>query len=207
MKHKRGFTMIEMLVVISISAVVGVIILTIFSNTLKGTNKSQIISVIKENGQAVLENMDKTIRNSDSVFCSNNNAGTTYWPTLVLKSGTLYTRYKFFYQRSATDPNGYVLQETLNIDNPTANGLTTSFCVDYVGSPATSVKLTDDNSSTGISIFSGSFTLDAPSGFAPKVTVIFQIKPGVGIPASIAGQVDPVTFQTTVELRNTNNPN
>ena len=82
---KKGFTLVEILVVIAILSVLGVLILTIFTRTLRGSNKSQIIGKIKQNGQSVLEQMDKTVRNSDKVVCviSSN--------LVVVKNG-IYTR-------------------------------------------------------------------------------------------------------------------
>ncbi len=65
----------------------------------------------------------------------------------------------------------------------------------------TPVILTDTKSQTGISVESGLFTRDRSAGFKDQVTIKFIVKPGVQAPAAVAGQIDPVTFQTTVELR------
>ena len=59
----NGFTIIEILVVIAVISIVGVIIAEIFFNTLRGSNKSSLITKIKQNGQTSLEVMDKAIRN------------------------------------------------------------------------------------------------------------------------------------------------
>ncbi len=189
---ERGFTLVEMLVVISLLSIVGVIILTIFSRTLKGSNKAQIIAVIKENGQSVLENMDKTIRNSDSVFCTNNS-------TIVVNSGNIYTRYKFITNAGL---NGYIQREVFAFANNDTQAISQSshLCIDYTDVNITPVKLTDDNSQTGVSVESGAFSKNHSPGFADQVTISFQVKPGKGAPASIAGQVDAATFQTTIEL-------
>lgn len=206
---KTGFTLIEMLVVIALLSIVGVMILTIFSRTLKGSNKSQIISLLKENGQSVLENMDKTIRNADSVFCADNNTGTSFPPAIVVNTGSTYTRYKFIPPPVDNTKNGYVQQEVFT-SVPTPAPTPDTFCKDYTDSTVTPVILTDNNSQTGVSVIAVNsdltenpvFTRNSSPGFADQVTISFQIKPGIGTPASLTGQIDPATFQTTVELRN-----
>lgn len=207
MINKRGFTLVEMLVVISLLSVVGVIILTIFSNTLKGTNKSQIISLIKQNGQSALENMDKTIRNAESVFCwSNTNI-------VVVNSDDTYTRYTFISPVGSTE-NGYIQKEAFSLTTVQANVFTINglLCATppYTGSDVafSLVILTDNNPQTGVSVDFVDhlnpvvFSNNSSPGFPDQVTISFVITPGVKAPPSVAGQIDPETFQTTIGLRN-----
>lgn len=206
MKKGNGFTLVEMLVVISILSVVGVLILTIFTNTLWGSNKSQIIGVIKQNGQSILEQIDKTVRNADKVICISNDANSA---TLVVVKDGIYTRYRFV---SILNTNGLIQQ-----DHPakqivrgtgkkeTNSEFKTSVC--GVGSlmPRTPEEqitiLSDTNPQTGVSVENGLFTRDESVGFKDQVRIKFDLKPAFSVSQSIKNQIDTVTFQTTIQLR------
>lgn len=202
MKIERGFTLAEILVVIAITAIVGTILVLIFTNTLRGSAKAQILSAIKQNGQAVLENMDKTIRNADDVVCVSSNPPNT----LVVVRDGVYTRYRIALSsdnagsapsacvgRLGIGKNGCIVW-----DNPTSQGTPQGMCDDPM--PSADI-LTDTDTKTGVSIVSGSFSSSKPAGYNAAVTVEFKLKPGAGAPAVITGQIDPVAFRTTIELR------
>lgn len=201
----RGFTLVEILVVIAVIAIIGTIMVAIFANTLRGSNKAQVLSVIKQNGQAVLENMDKTVRGADDVICP---ARTTPTSTnlVVIRDG-IYTRYRFI-APTATD-NGLIQQDNpvkqiIQGSNPPTlesdNTFLTRICNpnDPVAVPDI---LTDTNTQIGVSVANGLFTRSYQPGFKDIVTVEFTLGPGVKAPSTIAGQIDPAIFQTTVQLR------
>lgn len=197
---QKGFTLVEMLVVITLLAVFGVLILTIFTRTLRGGNKSQIIETIKQNGQIVLETMDKTIRNSDNVVCVSNlpDPGST----IVVVNDGIYTRYRFIAPDNG-NTNGFIQQD--NPVQPTPPSLesdikvfTDNVCGDLMSSANI---ITDTNPQTGISIKSVTFTKSTSAGFKDTVTIQFQVAPGEQAQAAVAGQIDPVSFQTTIQLR------
>lgn len=213
MRTERGFTLVEILVVMAIVAIVGIIMVVIFTNTLRGSNKSQILSVIKQNGQAVLENMNNNIRNADNSICSTSPSNTL----VVVKNGT-YIRYRISLPGNDKVPPACFKNGCIVWDNPTkqidlqTNQLETdsafisSVCgsndpIPRAGSADTANILTDTNSQTGVAVPSGSFTLSKPPGFKAAVTVAFELQPGVDAPSIIASQIDPVDFQTTIELR------
>lgn len=207
MKTEHGFTLAEVLVVMAIVAIVGLIMVVTFTNTLRGSNKSQILAVIKQNGQAVLENMDKTIRNADNVVC----VGSTPNTLVIVKNG-VYTRYRVTLNNdgAATAPascigtggNGCIIW-----DNPTPeiSEITPQSFINRVCNPTDLMSaaqiLTDTNTQTGVKVHSGSFSLSKSAGFKTAVTVKFQLKPGADAPSVVAGQIDPVEFQTTIGLR------
>lgn len=195
-RSRSGFTLVEMLVVIAVLSIFGLLILTIFTRSLRGGNKAQIIGIIKQNGQAVLEQMDKTIRNSDNVVCPSNDTPST---TLIVVQKGVYTRYRF-------------TNDWIQLDNPSK---TTDI---DTGQEETDTKfknrvctvnnqmlqptiLTDTNLQTGVSVENGSFIRDKSAGFRDQVTIKFDLKPGVKAPEVIRGQIDAVNFQTTVQLR------
>lgn len=205
---KRGFTLVEILVVIAVVSVVGVIITTIFIRSLRGSNKAQIISQIKQNGQIVLENMDKTIRNADNLVCASNNPDNT----LVIRKSGLYTRYRVALPQNNTVPvvclaNGCIAHDnpSKQIDQATGKEETDPLLIQRVCLPNDSMQqaavLTDTNSQTGVKIVSGSFTPNKLPGFKNAVKISFVLGPGSEAPEAVAGQIDPVTFETTVQLR------
>lgn len=207
---KNGFTLVEMLVVISVLGIAGVLILNIFTSSLRGSNKTQIIGVIKQNGQAVLENMDKTIRGADNVVCINNDGNTI---TVVQNGG--YTRFRFIAPSSmitgdCKSQNGCILED-FPVQPSTGDKAKIQFflenvCTDPIGTdtiPSNSYQtLTDSNPQTGVSIIAGSFTKLPPQpGFKDTVSIQFTVKPGAGAPPLITGQIDDVKFKTTIQLR------
>lgn len=208
----KGFTLVEILVVIVLVAIAGTMLITIFANTLRGSNKSQILAVIKQNGQAVLDKISKDIRDSDNVLCTNQ-----YGDTLVVVKNGIYTRYRFIPPRNTNatlgscgsllgDANGCIQQ-----DNPVqpATGVNSDIkffkdnvCTDPMGTDAPIVNtLTDTKTLSGISVENGQFLRDKPAGYREQVTVKFELKAGVDVPPAISDQVGTINFQTSIQLR------
>lgn len=214
----RGFTLAEMLVVITILAIAGILVLVIFTQALKGNNKTQVLSSIKKNGQSVLEVMDKTIRNADNVVCPYISVGSTTAVTsnsLVVEKGGVYTRYRLVIPMSPATctsacSSSCSTNRSIQQDNPT-RGVTESItdfanrvCAD--ADPLVSpVTLTDTDLQTGASVclpLGGYlFTRNKRVGYKDTVTINFQVTAPINAPASVAGQIDPVPFTTAVELR------
>lgn len=205
----KGFTLAEILVVMAVLSVIGALAVTIFTRTLRGVNKSQIISSLKQNGQSVLENMDKTIRNSDDVVCPPviPTATKAFDNTLVVVKDGVYTRYRFI--ASTQSANGLIQQDQptkLPIDQATQKEETGSAFVNRVCIPSAStlpegIILTDTNPQTGVSVESGLFTREKNAGFMDQLTIKFDLTAGKGALTVVSGQIDPVTFQTTIQLR------
>lgn len=230
---RKGFTLVELLVVIAVLSLLGVLVLTIFTSSLRGSNKSQILLAIKQNGQSVLETMDKTIRNADNVVCPSIIPPATSAPSnnLVVVTKGIYTRYRMVSPRISGAPrnecmaptdtdlskptNGCVVQDNpvKQTDPDTQKEETDPKFVLRVCGPAdpmpSPVTLTDTKPNTGVSIecVEGNcntnpiFLRNRSFGFKDQVTIKFIVKPGVQAPAVVTGQIDPVTFQTTIQLR------
>lgn len=229
MKLKNGFTLIELLVVIGILSISFGLFLTIFTRVLQGGNKTQVIGSIKQNGQSILEVMDKTIRGSDRVVCVANSGTTSVvnapnsGDTLVVVQEGVYTRFRFFAPSTpaaCSSNNGCIKQESFKSPSspaPSADpnlylrDFESSLCVDPM--PLNVQAISDTNAQTGVSITclppSGIpecsttpvFTRVRSSGFKDQVVIKFGVKPGVSAPASATGQVDDINFQTTISLR------
>ena len=189
---KRGFTLIELLVVMAILSTVGIVVLTIFSRTLQGGNKSKIIGIIKQNGSSVLEGMDKVIRDAEDVVCpaKNNDCNTSQCKSLVVRKAGVYTRYRF--------TSGPIKQ-----DNPAKQGVqgqnreeTDPEFVNRICNSSDSLLpdarvLTDTNPKLGILVENSSFKRDTSAGFTDQVIIKFDLKVGT----------ETQTFQTSVQLR------
>lgn len=203
MISKNGFTLAEILVVIAIVAIAGVMLVAIFTNTLRGSNKSQILASIKQNGQIVLDSMDRIIRDADNVVCISNDKNTL----VVIKNGA-YTRFRLF-PATAAD-NGSIQQDFPIQPEEDAKSVITVFlatvCTDPMGtdSPPPQI-LTDTNPQSGVSVQNispdGLFAINKRAGAKDSVTIKFKLGSAVGLPAAISSQIDPVEFQTTIELR------
>lgn len=204
MKIERGFTIAELLVVIAITAIVGTIMVAIFTNTLRGSNKSQILANIKQNGQAVLENIDKTVREADNVVCTDRSASED--DTLVVVKNGNYTRYRII---AWGTNNGSIQQDSpLQSEESDITIFLEGICADPMGryaAPNSIQNLIDNNLQTGVSVQnvpgSNFFTRNPLSGSKDSVTIKFQLGPPIGAPDVVRGQIDPVVFQTTVQLR------
>lgn len=208
-KKRYGFTLIEILVVMAIVAIVGTFLVTTFANTLRGSNKAQMLAAIKQNGQTVLDNMVKAIREADKVVCVTSSGN-----TLVLIKNGVYVRYRFI--QGISNENGQIKQ-----DNPVQPPLPdsknetrlfiNSLCTDDtdpLGEDA--VILTDTNTQSGISVIQAKndlgynqliFKRNSTAGTRDSIKVQFVLKPGAGVALGVASQIDPVVFQTTVQLR------
>ena len=67
MVKQHGFTLVELLVSITLMAVIGVAINTIFITTLKSANKADIMKEIKQNGEYASTVMEQMIRNAQTI--------------------------------------------------------------------------------------------------------------------------------------------
>lgn len=222
-ERSEGFTLVEMLVVIAVLSIFGVLFLTIFTRSLKGGNKSQMIGRIKQNGQAVLEVMDKTVRDADNVICpkfTDSTFTTTSSDTLVVIKNGQYTRFRLIPPGSSAglgdcglaNLNGCILEDfpVQPVDRRLKSFLIDNICTDQIGTDSLTTQIiTDTNNQTGVSVnCSGSgcsanpgFTRDRLVGTNDQITIKFVINPPRGASAALVGQIDAISFQTTVQLR------
>lgn len=70
MENKRcanGFTLIELLVVIVVLSFVGAIVVAILVSTLRGSQKTNVITEVRQNGNYAISIMARMIRNSQKI--------------------------------------------------------------------------------------------------------------------------------------------
>lgn len=202
---KDGFTLVEILVVIAVVAILGIMVTEIFISSLRGSDKAKVLATIKQNGQAVLETMDKTVRSSDVVVCPLIPAFEGSSPpsdTLVIVRNGVYTRYRFTPENSSGAVNGMVAQDSPQITAPEpVESFINRICQssDPLVQP---IILTDTNPKSGVSLQTGArFIRNKRSGFKDIVNFSFTLKPGVEAASSVLSQTDPVEFTTSIELR------
>lgn len=207
-----GFTLVEMLVVIAILAVMGGVLTEVFVRTLRANNKSQVLSLIKQNGQNAFEEMDKAVRNSQTVLCPY--TSNTPSKILVISKKSEIAPYaselfRFTYIAPTGSSNGYITQDTPS--DPNFNPQSDAQCASSVG---TVTNLTNNNAQTGVSVQAvnandvplngvndGPFTRIITPGSKDTVSFSFTVGPGVQSPTAVTGQIDPVEFKTIVVLR------
>lgn len=195
---KCGFTLIETLVVIGVLSVIGMIILNVFSRSLRGSNKSQILGSIQQNGRQVLENIDKTVRGADNIVCPALTLPDRR--TLVVRSAGTYTRYRFAQDNTIKQDNPLKQTDQASGEEETDPAFVNRICLFNDPMPLPSI-LTDTNPKTGVRVIGGQFLRNRSAGFSDQLTIKFDLKPGSGAPEAVAGQIDPVHFETTIQLR------
>lgn len=197
----KGFTLAEILVVISVLAVVGVIFTEIFFRSIRGNNRAQILNKIKQEGQNVMNILDREARNAENIICPNIALGNTKTSgnVFVVFNDSMYTRYTL---KVGTDKtNGAIHKDSPKItDAVNPESFLNSVCQeeDVIGAP----NLTDANLKTGVSILGDHiFTREQKPGQKDFITISFQIAPPLEAPQAVAQDIDPVQFQTTVGVR------
>lgn len=194
--QQAGFSLIEALIVIGILAILGLILTTLLSRTIKGGNKTQVISTIKQNGQTALNIIDTTIRGADQVICIDQYQNPS--DTIVILKKDIFTRIRFYPTSSTqTSPcfsvNGCIASDHPQVASPDELQGVNNICTQ---DQSNSTILTDTNQSSGVSVKSGGFARNLSPGSKDIVKIDFILSP--------ANQAEPgnqVDFSTTVELR------
>lgn len=175
MNSTRGFTLIEILIAISLVGLIGSVASTTLFNIFQGVSKTEIIKEIKQNGDSALSVMERSIRSAADITSTCDGLPSN---TLVVRDvrGNAATFSCVFNQGSA------------KIASASGTPLTTSF-------------LTGDLVTLGTAC-PGSlvFTCSAPPNNPKVVTIQFSLtQKSVG--ASIRDTASSL-FKTTISLRN-----
>lgn len=206
----KGFTLVETLVMIGIVGIVGVILTTTLVQIFQGQSKASLISQIKQNGQVVMDEIDRQIRLSEKIIClskrntvssdpndPNNSVinDPNAYDTIVFQKKGVFTRIIFFPKNSAE--NGYIGE-----DHPTSNYKLDACNATLGDSSGVVTKLTNSDPVNGISIIQGKFSKIAPSaGVKDIIGIEFALTPGEKAKLLPENANLNVKFKTTVELR------
>lgn len=203
----NGFTLAEILVTLGVSSVILLVLTQIFFSSIRGSNKSQLITVINQSGKNILDMLEKNVRNADLILCpritSNDvSAGTN---VLVLLQSGKYFRYRLY---PYDNPTGLVRDEPEPTDTEAKdlNLFVSTLCTISNVDSSNLISLTDENMQTGLKISapegSSVFTRNKIVGKnKDTLSIKFNLEPAGQSVINIPGKIDPILFSTTVEIR------
>lgn len=189
---KNGFSLVELIIAITIIGVVGVVTSTILSRTFRANSQSDSISKLKQNGDLALTPMVETIRSAEGVIC--------YDPTAPIQSLVVRTFDGKYIKFRFVDPNlpttnGYMVkQENLS------SSQFSSFCTSVLGSPSPDeVPITNKDTVSGVNISNGIFTYYPGNAGKDTITIKFDVNPTLTSGGTAETKI--VQMQTTVQIR------
>lgn len=108
--YEGGFTLVELIMAISIISILGLITTGILVQTLRGENKARVVGRVKQNGQVALDKLSEQIRQARSIVCVGSAglaSGEGATDSLVLqKTDNSYIRFRFY--PPSLSVNGYI---------------------------------------------------------------------------------------------------
>ena len=176
---KCGFTLVEFLIVLGILALVVGSSLLFLTSVFKGSNQANVTTEAKQNGQVVLDLLEKQIRNA--IFAQSPSAG--YIKLTGSSEDPLHI--KCFPSTAST--NGWIGMVASGADSP----FDSSF-----------VPLTNkDDTISGVDIQNCDFrVIEATPSLPAIVSISFGVNQGIAAP-SRQDFLANVAFQTTISLR------
>ncbi|MDO8487107.1 MAG: prepilin-type N-terminal cleavage/methylation domain-containing protein [Candidatus Curtissbacteria bacterium] len=185
---KQGFTLVELLVGLGLLALTVGSALLFLTSVFRGSNQAAVITEVKQNGQSVLDSLERQIRGaSDARQMQGGELPQGAINGLVLTVGAARTLYVACFSSTAS-VNGWIGLANMQ----TGAGLSLS---DY--------KPLTNNASVieGVDISTCSFSVVAATTVSPAiVSVKFTINQGVSAP-SRSDFLSNAQFQTTISLR------
>lgn len=190
LKPKRGFTLIELLVGLGLLAVTVGSALLFLTSVFRGSNQAAIVTEVKQNGQSVLDSLERQIRDASAarqMLVSELPQGATNGVVLTLANArTLYAACF----ASAPNANGWIGLANMQ------TGVTPSLS-DYK-SLTNNVNVIEG---VDISFCSFSAVLASTGSSSPAIVSLnFTINQGVSAP-SRRDFLSNAQFQTTISLR------
>jgi type II secretory pathway pseudopilin PulG len=181
---QSGFTLVELLSSIIVLVAIGVIVVGIITSSLRGTNKTNSVENIRQNGNYAISQMSKNIQFSQ-VFNGFSNNGTDYVTGCVNfpVSPTPFSSDSAYSYLQITQSTGNTIEYFCQGGNFTANGESlvneASVAVSNCTITCTQEKLTD----------------------SPIIGISFDLLPArtSNLPEDV---VSPIKFETSVTLKN-----
>lgn len=196
-KNNKGFTLVELLVVMVVLLTVGTIIGVILFSAFRGANKTNTIIQVRQNGSYAIAQMEKTIRgaysldgmslnNIDFIDCPLQAVVSTGTPTPT-PTPVQYTSIKFTsFDKSVT---------TYNCDISGEKTITVK-----KGTTGTSIPLLDKKA---VSLVSCYFTcLQENSQSSPAVEINFVLKQAGSVSNAFFEKTASIPFKASFSLRN-----
>ncbi len=193
----KGYTLIEALIGVTLFAALGILAVDILNRSLQGSNKAEIMSRIKQNGQSAMNTVDDNVRNADSVVCVGDFPDVNYSnTTLVVSKNGQFTRFRVYIEQALSNKNGYIAK-----DNPVPETGDANKLCDADNLQTSPAVLTDTNLTSGVSIKGGQFILGSKPGFKDLVNIQFQLGPPVNSSKTPDSQIVSVPFSTSIAIR------
>lgn len=194
---KDGFSMIEVLIAVTIVGVIGVFVSMILTRSYRASTQSSSIGKLKENGQVAMDNMVEAIRNAEGVVCY---GGTAIRKNVIVIRNLQgnYIRFRFVdpgVAGNAVTSNGYIMkQEGLDPANYS------TFCTDSSLTVPAAIVLTNNDNYSGVSVSGGKFDKLTPNT-ASKDSVMISFIVNRSLTQGSTTESDAVSMQTTVQVR------
>ena len=209
LNFQSGYTLIELLAVITIVVVVGVIITGILISSLRGGSKSNVLDNVRQNGNSTITQMSKMIIYaqsfngiSDGTFDNNGNRVYITNCSQIISSSPSPSS-----PPSPTPtpmPKEYQYIKITSFDG----GITVFGCNDSNDIPPSTIasngaSMIDTTPETGVKVSSCSFTCSQDGyGFPPTIGINFTLSQNTT--SSFAEKQAIIPFQTSVTIRNNN---
>lgn len=198
-KAISGFSLIEVMIAITIIGVVGVISVAIFAQTLKTSQLVVDTSNLKQNGEAALNIMAETFRSAEAVVCYgslNPPAGPSKDVIVIRTIQGKYIKFRFVDPEISSgliSKNGYIARQ----DNLTAEGVNdmNELCV---AQPAFEGSITNNNLDSGVSVDAGSFTRVSGNQNKDTIMISFVVNPSRTLTSASSKSTK---VETTVQVR------
>lgn len=189
--NNKGFSLVEVIVSITIIGIVGVILTTILNRTFQANDKSQLIGVIRQNGSLALNIMQEVIRTSEKVVCPSTQGSVI----VVQKRDGSYVRFRL--KTGNSTENDAIVEDIPILSDPNN---TTDLCIT---TPNNESYITNKDPNYGVQAESLNFTFISGADTNKGVTVSFALKQAKNAPSNFSNQVGGgvENFQTTVFIR------
>lgn len=216
---EKGFSLIETLVALAVISIMGIILADLLIRTIQGGNKTHLIGVMKDNGQAAINTIDSSVRSADTIICPINTGDPLDLPSetskrlsnvLVIAQNGIFTRFGF--NDTAAGQNGYISKDQPTITDTTDLLSINQLCEFLPGtyaagnggsSTATTEQILIDKTLVSVVSGSGVFIKSHAPGYKDEITIQFTLTPGV-VSNKAAGQVgtnNQIPFSDTIELQ------
>lgn len=181
----RGYTIVEFLVVLGLLGLVLGVALLILTSILKASNQTNVLVQVKQNGQVVLDSLEKQIRNAQLA----QKVSTNY--IKLARQGQDPLHIKCF--PSSAGANGWI-GSVVSTANPPADSSYSAL------TDRDTVKGVDINCNPDANCKFDVIASSAGSAYPPVVLICFRVNQGVSAPTRADFSAN-VQFDTTISLR------